>query len=68
MAYDLVETLLMRLSFHLQNEKLLQTCKEGDVYFGPYTPNDGAYDLLYHSLCWYLGNLEDDEERQLERQ
>jgi len=32
-AHDLLETLLMRLSFHLRNEKLLQTFREGDVYF-----------------------------------
>lgn len=67
-AHDLMETLVMRLSFHLRNEKLLQTFREGEVYFGPFTPNDGAYDLSYYSLAWYLENLGDDQERELERQ
>jgi len=26
------------------------------------SPNDGAYDLSYHSLSWYLENFEDDQE------
>ena len=49
-SQDLVETLLMRLSFHLQKENLLQTCKNGNVYFRPFATTDGMYDLSYHSL------------------
>lgn len=59
----------MRLSYYLRNEKLLKTFRESDVYFGPLSPNnDGAYDLLYHSLAWYLGHLGDDRERQLKKE
>lgn len=73
-THNLVETLFMRLSFHLRDEVLLDTLRRGDVIFGPFSLNsNGAYDLSYHSLAWYLGHLpkggdEEVDERHLERE
>ncbi|KAG0555227.1 hypothetical protein KC19_12G153600 [Ceratodon purpureus] len=67
-AHDLIETLFMRLSFHLRDKKLLEACREGEVCFGPFSFSDGSYDLSYHSICWYMESVGDDQERALEKQ